>query len=101
MPEETYKRRFNRTVNTAMASLDQPKGMCRIIRLRDKSCPFQIEWMFPKRKPVVMMKIRIVLDEVTEKDRRLAEEFTVPDICSKWIWFKEKDGRGFEPIEIL
>ena len=101
MPEETYKRRLNRTISRAMNNLDQPKGMCRIIRLRDKNCPFHIEWMFPKRKPQVMMKIRIVLDEVTEKDKKLAQEFSVPDICSKWIWLKEEDKRGFEPIEIL
>lgn len=101
MPEETVKRKFNRAVSSAINSLDQPKGMCRIIRIRDDTCPFHIEWMFPKRRPSVMMKIRIVLDEATEDDKRLTKEYAVPEICSRWIWQKRKDGKGFEPIEIL
>jgi len=54
------------------------------------------EKQFPIRR-----KIRVVLDKISPQDEKTVKEFKLPNICTKEIWCKRLNERGFENREIV
>lgn len=90
MGEETIKRELNRAVKSAIKILERPKGTHQIIVLDGN--PFHIEYIREKE----VLKIRITLNEVTENDKRIVQEFDLPKIIfTKEIWCKKEGKLNF------
>ena len=89
MSDFAIKQRLNRAIKSAIKLLDQPPGSYEIILLNNHV--FHIEAIRKKE----IRKIRVVLDEITEEDEKMVREFSLPEICTKEIWCKKENERGF------
>jgi hypothetical protein len=94
LSEEGIKQRLNRAIKSAIRCLDNPKGSYQIILLNNG--PFHIEAIREKE----IRKIRVVLDKIGTADEKIIQEFKLPLICTKEIWCKKHNERGFKRIEL-
>jgi hypothetical protein len=94
MSEAAVKQRFNRAVRSAMRCIDQPKGSYSLVLLNNG--PFHFEAVRERE----IRKIRIVLDKITAQDERAVRDIKLPGICTKEIWCKKQNERGYGKKEI-
>jgi hypothetical protein len=95
MPENAIKQRLSRAIRSAVKCLDQPKGSYRIVL--QSNGPFHIEAIREKE----IRKIRIVLGQISSQDEREMREIKLPSICTKEIWFRKQNERGFEKRDVI
>jgi hypothetical protein len=89
MSDHKIKQRLNRAKKSATKILEQPAGDYTIIPLN--SNVFHLEAI---RKREIRV-IRIVLDEIKKADIDLVRKLELPDLCTKEIWCKKENERGF------
>jgi len=94
MSEEAIMKQMNRAIERAMRVLNNPEGSCKVIRLNDSNCPFHLECCRISKKEV--QKIRIALDEITDEDIKLCEEWPLNEqVFTKEIWLTKKGQKKF------
>ncbi len=89
MSEAAEKQRFNRAVRSAMRCIDQPRGSYTLALLSNG--PFHFEAVRERE----IRKVRIVLGDITTQDERSVRATKLPPICTREIWCKRRDVRGF------
>ena len=94
MSEAAVKQRFNRAVRSAMRCIDQPKGSYTLGLLNNG--PFHFEAVRERE----IRKVRIVLDRITPQDERVVRDIRLPGICTREIWCKKQNERGFDRREL-
>lgn len=94
MSEDKFKLRQKRAVKAAIKSLNRPSSSCKVIILDGNV--FHLEAIRAKE----IRKIRIVLDEITDKDIKIVKEFRLPEVCTKEIWCKKLNRADFSIREI-
>ena len=92
MSEERIKRRLNRAIKRAADILKHSNYT--VIFLNDDV--FNIE-AFRERE---IRKIRVVIDEISEEDRKKVRSYKFPEFCSKEIWCKKFNKTEFKIVEI-
>jgi len=86
MAEEAIKKRTRRAVRAAMEDLDNPPGSWDLTILDNHV--FHLEAVRPRE----IRKIRIVLDKISAHDIEVVSRRELPEICTKEIWCRSKDG---------
>ena len=95
MSEEAIVRRQNRAVDLAISMLRKSSGSGRAIRITDPDCPFHIQFCRKKEYRI----IRIILDKITEQDKRLCQEWEFNEsVFTKEMWLKKHNECGFDQI---
>lgn len=89
MSERAVKDRLSRAIEQASKSL--PRYEVSVLR----NHAFHIEAI--RMKEVV--RIRIVLDKITDQDEKLVRSARLPEIFSREIWVKKRNKKAFETIE--
>jgi len=102
MGEESAQRRFNNNLKAAKKYLDTPKNMYTIIIINDPNCPFHLERIRKDtKKGDEVLKIRLVLDKVSDLDKKLCSEYIMSDrIFTKGILLKKYKEQDFDFIPI-
>jgi len=102
MVDEKIKRRMRDTIKAAKEELGRPKELYRVININDPECPFHLErFRKSEEKGSEVLKIRIVLDRVSDEDIYLCKEYKMPGkIFTKLIMCKKLGQREFETIEV-
>ena len=98
MAEDKATRVLNSAIKSAINILNNPPGSCRVVRLSDPDCPFHIECIRYKET----RKIRVVIDKITDEDRRLCREWNSDLNKNQYtieLWLKKTGGRGFAKVE--
>jgi hypothetical protein len=90
MGKWTVKDRLARAIEQASNSLP-PRYEVSILR----NHAFHIEAVRPKE----VIRIRVVLDKITEQDEKLVRSARLPDVFTREVWVKKKNRKGFEVIE--
>lgn len=89
MGEWTAKDRLARAIEQAARSLTRYE----VSILRNHA--FHIEAVRPKE----VIRIRIVLDRMTDQDEKLIRAAKLPDIFSRECWIKKRNRKNFEIVE--
>lgn len=90
MPGRTIKDRLARAIEQASRSL-APRY--EISTLRNHA--FHIEAIRTKE----VIRIRIVLDKITEQDEKLVRAARLPEIFTREIWIKKRNKKAFDVVE--
>lgn len=91
MRKRDPKDRLARAIEQAAKSLT-PRWEVSIL----KNHAFHLEAVRPKE----VIRIRVVLDKATEKDRAAVALPKLPDNFTREIWIKSHGQKGFETIEL-
>jgi len=77
MSEEAVKRKLNNAIDSLANKY--PATLYRKIKIGDASCPFNLEiFRDSEEKGSEVFKFRVILDEITEIDIRLCQEYRMP-----------------------
>lgn len=90
MRKRDSKDRLTRAIEQAVNSLS-PRWEISIL----KNHVFHIEAIRPKE----VIRIRVVLDRITNEDREIVASAKLPDIFTREVWIKRGGRKGFEIIE--
>lgn len=93
MAEENVKKRLNRAIRAAIKILESVDYKIMVL---GKANVFNIEVIREKE----IKKIRIVVDKITDKDKKLVKDFKLPEICTKESWCRNHSDRDFEIVII-
>lgn len=89
MSDHKIKQRLNRAKKSAARILEQPAGDYTILSLNS-----DIVHLEAIRKKEIRV-IRIVLDEIKKADIEIVKKLELPELCTKEIWCKKENERGF------
>jgi hypothetical protein len=89
-PGRTVKDRLARAVEQASRSLS-PRYEISILR----NHVFHVEAIRTKE----VIRIRVVLDKMTEQDEKMVRAARLPDIFTREVWVKKRNKKAFEVIE--
>ena len=90
MSDRTIKDRLPRAIEQAARNLS-PRY--EVSALRNHA--FHIEAVRPKE----VIRIRIVLDKITDQDEKMVKAARLPEIFSREVWIKRRNKKAFEIIE--